>query len=347
MALHLTPRPGGASGGPLAVACLAAMLAGLGLPAPRPPAPVSDPPLEITEWTVPWPDSRPRDPFPDREGRIWFVGQVGNYIARFDPDSGRFRRYQLEKGTLPHSLTVAGDGRIWYTGNANGTIGRLDPATGRTTAIPLPADLGDPHTLAPDRVGHLWFTVQAGNAVGRLDTATGAIRVVRLPAKRSLPYGIALDSKQRPWFAEFGANRVGTIDPASFTLREYTIHDPDARPRRLVIAGDRIYLGDYNRGKLIRLDPATGQFAEWELPAGARSGPYAMAGDERGRIWLVETGLQPNRFVVFDPGTERFGEETPIAQSGGIVVRNMSFEPASRSFWFGTDAGTLGRATIR
>ena len=32
----------------------------------------------VQEWVVPWKDSRPRDPYADRQGRVWFVGQAGN-----------------------------------------------------------------------------------------------------------------------------------------------------------------------------------------------------------------------------------------------------------------------------
>ncbi len=172
-------------------------------------------------------------------------------------------------------------------------------------------------------------------------------RVVRLPTAGSRPYGIQLDSKGRPWFVEFGANRIGTIDPASFALREYTIPDPGARPRRIVITpDDRIYAGDYARGKLVSLDPATGRFEEWQNPAGTRSAPYAMAGDDRGRVWQVETGVHPNRLVAFDPRTRAFGVPVSVAKSGGIVVRHMVFDPRTRSLWFGTDAGTIGRLTL-
>ena len=33
--------------------------------------------------------------------------------------------------------------------------------------------------------------------------------------------------------------------------------------------------------------------------------------------------------------------------SGGGQVRHMHFDPATRSVWFGTDAGTIGRAALR
>src|SRR5215212_7572016 len=87
-------------------------------------------PAEIREWTVPWEGTRPRDPYVDGQGRVWFVGQGGNYVAYLEPRSGQFRRYELEDGALPHNLVVAPDAAVWYAGNGNGHIGRLDPATG-------------------------------------------------------------------------------------------------------------------------------------------------------------------------------------------------------------------------
>ncbi|MGH7751213.1 MAG: lyase, partial [Gemmatimonadales bacterium] len=35
----------------------------------------------INEWTVPWTGTRPRDPYLDRQGRVWFVGQTGHYVG--------------------------------------------------------------------------------------------------------------------------------------------------------------------------------------------------------------------------------------------------------------------------
>ena len=55
----------------------------------------SAPPPDIREWTVPWEGSRPRDPFVDPKGRVWFVGQQGNYVAYLDPVTGRFERYKV------------------------------------------------------------------------------------------------------------------------------------------------------------------------------------------------------------------------------------------------------------
>ena len=79
-----------------------------------------------------------RDPFADQKGNVWFVGQVGNYVARLDPKTGEFKRYEVEEGTHPHNLVVDAKGQVWFTGNQNGRIVRLDPATGKLTNYMMP-----------------------------------------------------------------------------------------------------------------------------------------------------------------------------------------------------------------
>ena len=113
------------------------------------------PGLDLTEWTVPWPDTRPRDPAVAPDGRVWFVGQAGNYVAVLDPGTGKFTRYEIDPGTMPHNLIVAKDGMVWYSGNQNGMIGRLDPASKDIKRFPLPDKaLGLSRELPP---GAVWF----------------------------------------------------------------------------------------------------------------------------------------------------------------------------------------------
>lgn len=302
----------------------------------------------ITEWTVPWKRSRPRDPFADAQSRVWFVGQTGNYVAYLEPSSGKFHRYEIEQNTLPHNLIVDAKGQVWFAGNAAGYIGRLDPATGKVTKYPMPdPNARDPHTLIADAAGNIWFTVQGGNFAGKLDTKSGKVQLVKVPTPNARPYGIALDSKGHPWICEFGTNKIATIDPATMRLREYDLPDKGAHPRRIEITpDDRVWYVDYTLGTLGRLDPATGAVKEWPAPGGASSQPYAMETDDRGRLWFVETGPQPNRLVGFDPGSEKFFSVTPIAESGAGSVRHMSFDRATHSLWFGTDANTIGRAKL-
>ncbi len=300
--------------------------------------------VEIQEWTVPYAESRPRDPYVAPDGRVWFVGQRSHYAAVFDPASGEFRRYDLPPGAGPHNLIVDGSGTVWYSGNLVGNIGRLDPATGEVRTYPVPPR--DPHTLvfAPD--GTVWFTAQFGNGVGHFVPATGAVQYQEVPTASAKPYGIVPDGRGRVWVAEFGVNKIGVVDAATMAYREIVLPRADARPRRIAVTPDgMVWYVDYAGGMLGRLDPRTERVQEWAMPAGERSHPYAMAADSAGRLWFVETGPQPNRFVGFDPARGVFAEPVAI-ESGGGAVRHMFFDRKTNAIWFGTDTNTLGRARL-
>ena len=107
----------------------------------------------------------------------------------------------------------------------------------------------------------------------------------------------------------------------------------------------RVWYVDYATGRLGRLDPATRQFEEWELPGGTESRPYGTAMDDEGRIWVAESGLEPNRLVGFDPATEQFFSTTEVP-SGGGTIRYMYFHAPTREIWFGADTNTIGRAKL-
>jgi virginiamycin B lyase len=243
-------------------------------------------------------------------------------------------------------LDAGGD--VWYAGNGDAHIGRLDPRTGAVRRYAMPDSAArDPHTLVAAPNGDLWFTVQGGNFVGHLARETGRVRLVAVPTPRARPYGIVLDARGRPWVNEFGTNKIASIDPATYQLREYALPSERARGRRIGITGDgMVWYVDYARGYLGRLDPSTGVVKEWGAPAGEASLPYAMAVDDRGRLWFVETGVQPNRLVGFDPRSTEFFSVTPIEPSGGGTVRHMVFHAPTRTLWFGTDANTIARARV-
>lgn len=318
--------------------------------------PLDDPTLQ--EWEVPYAQSRPRDPMVGPDGRVWFVGQAGAYVAVFDPESGDFTKYDTD-GVFPHNLLVDSEGTVWYSGNAAESgktarhIAKLDPETGAIEKFMMPDERArDPHTLIFDSQGDIWFTVQGGNFIGKLWTQTGEIRLVeslQIEGSRrgnsSRPYGIVLDSNDRPWVALFNTNRVATVDPETFELETFELPD-NARPRRIEITSDDIvWYGDWTRGTLGRLDPETGEVTEFPLPSGEGSRPYGMAVDDSDRIWFVETGPKPNRFVGFDPMTSRFFSEVEI-ESGGGSVRHMYFHAETNSIWFGADVNTVGVAKL-
>lgn len=329
------------------VPCLVATIA-LAAAAVLPPSAVAqEQDVEVEEWTVPWPDTRPRDPYVAPDGRIWFVGQRADYAAVFHPDTGEFERFDLGAGTGPHNLIVADDGMVWFAGNRQMHIGILDPESGMIERIRMPDEAArDPHTLAFGPDGEtIWFTVQGGNFVGRVDMASRDVDLVEVPTPDARPYGIEVDEDGRPWFVEFAGGKVARIDPQTLELREFPLPADDGRPRRIAIdsQGDIWYV-DYSRGELGRMTPE-GEFETWGAPSGTDSRPYALGIDDADRLWYVETGPSPNQLVGFDSRTGRTISVTPIP-SGGGAVRHMYFDPDTRSLWFGTDANTLARVKV-
>ena len=226
---------------------------------------------EVSEWPVPTP-AFARDPAVAPDGSIFIAVMRGNKVARFDPESARFREWEMPPGHHPHGLLVDARGIVWTTGNGNGTIGRLDPASGRISEFKTPSGGGGPHTVViGDDGATLWFTLQSGNRIGRLDTASG--RIVEYPTSGG-PYGIALDRRGQVWFCRMGDDKLGILDPATGAMGELAL-PAGSRPRRMAAAPDgTLWVTLYGSGKLAQVDPLGPRLLrEVALPAGPDGGP--------------------------------------------------------------------------
>ena len=295
-----------------------------GKPKPQPVIVAGSVQVSFREWQVPTTGSRPHDPLATPDGAIWYTGQMANLLGRVDPASGAIKEYPLKTPTSgPHGLVDDPQGNIWFTANFAGYIGELDPKTGevREYDIPDPA-AHDPHTLLFDREGILWFTLQNANMIGRLDPKTGGFKLITMTTPNARPYGMALSADgEAVFFDLFGTSKIASIDRRSMAVQEFPLPDSGSRPRRIAVTSDGVvWYSDYAGGRLGRLNPKTGKVTEYPSPSGPQSQPYAIAA-LNGVVWYVETGVQPNALVRFDPATEKF--QTWAIPSGGGVVRNM------------------------
>lgn len=87
---------------------------------------------------------------------------------------------------------------------------------------------------------------------------------------------------------------------------------------------------------------------EWPLPLAGRSLPYAMTTDDRNVIWVAQNGYDgvPSTLVAFDPGKQQFIAEVPVGRAAPNTIRHMTFDPATRRIWFGTDQGSIGKIDV-
>lgn len=304
--------------------------------------------VAIEEWTVPYEDSRPRDPYVGPDGRVWFVGQKSDYVGSLDPKTGEFEKFDLERGTGPHTVIVGDDGTVWIAGNMKAYIGKMDPATGDIEKIPMPNEKAtDPHTMDFTSDGDIWFTLQVSNRIGYLDTETNEVRIAEVPTAMARPYGLKVDENDDAWVVLLGTNKLAFVDRETMSVKEVGLPREGTRPRRIGLTSDgSVWYVDYNEGYLGRYNPATEAIDEWQMPGGTSARPYGMAVDDRDDVWFVETGPNPNRFVGFDPQTETFTAGAAIP-SGGGTVRHMYFHEPTGAVWFGADTNTIGRALVR
>jgi virginiamycin B lyase len=309
---------------------------------------LSDVIVSVDDWKVPFDDTRSRDPYVAPDGTVFFAGQRDHYVGFFNPETEEFGYHELEDGAGPHTVVVADDGTVWYAGNRARHIGKMDAATGEITKYMMENDYArDPHTFAFDKDGNIWFTAQGGNGVGHFDVSTGESTIIPVPTERARPYGIRMSpDKERPWIALFGTNKIATVDPVTMELEEIELPRETIRPRRLDVTSDgNVWYGDYASGYIGRYDITDGSFTEWEMPDGDQSRPYAVNADDKDRIWFSATGLEPNKLVAFDTRSEQFVASQVIESAIGSI-RHMDYDVRTRSLWFGTDTGHIGRIVI-
>lgn len=303
--------------------------------------------VDIREWLVPWENSGPTGATVDAGGRVWFVGENDHYVANFSPDTGEFNRYDLRKGTAPTALVVDANRTIWFSSSKRRHIGSLNPSTGRIVEFAMPDKKAkDPMSIALDQSGDIWFTVESSNFIGRLNTTDGDVDLIPLPTKKVRPHGIVLSRDGSVWAAAAGQNLLLRVSQPGMSITEIRTPNENSRFRRIVATSDnKIWYADYELGNLGRYNPQNGEFTEWALPGGSDSRPHGMAVDKNDRIWIVETGREPNTLIGFDTETESFLTQTDIP-SGAGSVSHMHYYEAAGEIWFATETNYIGRAKV-
>jgi virginiamycin B lyase len=286
--------------------------------------------FEIQEYPVPS-GAHPHDVAPAADGCVWYTAQNQGALGWLDPAGnngrGKTRHIALGKDSAPHGVIVGPDGAPWITDGGQNAIVRVDPKTDQITVYPLPA--GTTHvnlnTATFDRAGVLWFTGQAGY-YGRLDARAGhgrgAVQVFAAPRGYG-PYGICTAPDGGVYYASLAGSHIARIDTT--TGQATVIEPPTAQQGARRVWADsqsRIWVSEWNAGKLARYDPKTRAWREWQAP-GERPRLYAVYVDDRDRVWLSDFG--GNNILRFDPKTEQFAtipSPSPDARVRQILGRH-------------------------
>ena len=247
---------------------------------------------------------RPHDVAPARDGGVWYTAQGSGELGWLDPKTGETQHTPLGDGSAPHGVIVGPDGAPWITDGGLNAIVRVDATSKQVRRYPLPAGTGyaNLNTATFDRHGVLWFTGQSG-VYGRLDPKVGKVRVFRAP-RGAGPYGITTTPAGDVYYASLAGSYLGRIDLRRGTA---TVLEPPTRGqgarRAWSDSSGRIWMSEWNAGKLGRYDPRAKRWREWRLP-GASPMPYAVYVDDEDVVWLSDFGS--NALVRFDPARGRF-----------------------------------------
>ena len=291
----------------------------------------------VQEYPVP-PGTHPHDVAPAPDGTVWYTAQATGKLGRLDPTTGQTTEVPLGEGSAPHGVIVGPDGAAWVTDGGLNAIVRVEPGTTAFRGYRLPASARNANlnTATFDKRGILWFTGQNG-IYGRLNPKTGAMRVFRAPLGPG-PYGITTTPKGQVFYASLAGSHIAQIDVR--TGKATVIRPPTAGQgaRRVWSnAKGRIWVSEWNAGKVARYDPTTRKWREWDVPGPAKV--YAVYVDEKNVVWLTDFGRSGLwRFV---PATGQF---TRIPLRAGADVRQLLGRPGE--VW-GAESGADRLVVVR
>ena len=158
------------------------------------------------------------------------------------------------------------------------------------------------------------------------------------------PYGITTTPAGAVYYASLAGSHIARIDTRTGAA---TVIEPPTRGQgaRRVWSDSRgrIWVSEWNAGKVAATTRAARRWREWRLP-GANPQPYAVYVDDRDKVWLTDFGA--NAIVRFDPRTERFEvvprcrrRARPSARCSAAPARSGAPSPAP------TSSSSSGRAS--
>jgi virginiamycin B lyase len=237
---------------------------------------------KVTEWPVP----SPKPGYPegmlelkeDTDGQFWLGMMFQGAIARFNPQTEKFKIYSAppeinDEGFQVNMLAqhVAVDGKVWTSGKQD-EIYRVDVNAGKyekflpLKQLPGPGPYGI-YGLTTDSHNNLYFAEIGDSHIGRIDAKTGEVKFYATPTRHSRPRRIQADSQDRLWFGEYTGNRIGMFDPKTEKFTEWELPSPWSGPYDATCdKNGELWTGGMTNDRVSRINPKTGETVEYLLP---------------------------------------------------------------------------------
>ncbi|TAK45175.1 MAG: hypothetical protein EPO27_10820 [Betaproteobacteria bacterium] len=180
--------------------------------------------------------------------------------------------------------------------------------------VPTPRFARDP---APGPDGNIYIAVMNGNRIARFDTRAQSFREWELP-ENARPHGLVVAKDGHVFYTGNGNGSIGELDPATGKVVSHFTPSQGGNPHTVVLddAGNVWFTGQ--GGYLGKLDRASGKVSEIPMPGG----PYGLAIDRQGRIWVCRMGA--NALGIYDPKT---GKTEELRTGPGTRPRRIAAAP--------------------
>jgi virginiamycin B lyase len=134
---------------------------------------------QVTKWSPPDSDSRPRRLKIDSQGMVWFGDYFQGNLTRFDPKTQTFKAFKLP-GPMPtpYGMGIDHNDNVWYASMYTDVIGKLDPKTGKVIEYPTPYGERGTRDMFEDSQGRIWFGAQPYGKVGYVRLRTEPTKAI-------------------------------------------------------------------------------------------------------------------------------------------------------------------------
>jgi virginiamycin B lyase len=239
----------------------------------------------------------------DREGNIWYTGNLAAHIGKLDPRSGEVTQYKMPnaKAEDPHTAVFDAQGTLWFTVQVGNMVGRLDPQTGKIDLKLAPTKDALPYGIQINNKGVPFFCEFGTNKLAKIDPHN--LQITEYPlAEGARPRRLAIAADDAVYFTDYQGGNLGRLDPVSGAAKMWlSPGGTGSHPYGMAITADGMVWyseSGVTPNTVIRFNPRTQEFARANIPSGGGTVRNMVATPD-GRIYLACSGV--NKVGVVEP----------------------------------------------
>lgn len=265
--------------------------------------------LLLTEYPIPYAESRPWRLHAIAPGTVWFTMSGASAIGLLQvtqAGSYTFTRYDTPTpDSQPYDLAYH-NGEVWFTEYQANQVARLNVANGVITEFPLPTPDSRPTGIDVTSGGDVWFVTESGDTVGHLDPATGVITEFSHDKFTNAQLSdVAVFNDSSIWVTAPGRGEIYNFVPA-YNQVIPLFPGAGSLPTQVALEGNNPWITDNGNRRIGRYAPGTLTFWRWYeinsnnvILAGIA---YRSVGNNR-QVWFTEQNTNRVGQLIVDGDT--------------------------------------------